>query len=361
MAPEISDLSLNKAKSSTILKEELLSERIRKSRMLITQTVEEPQDVLFISEDGKKSIICTLGNISLIQGQAKSRKTFLLSFICTALLIKREFLKFRGKLPAEKSKIIYFDTEQGLYHAKRVQERIYDLAGIPKVVENENLQYYRLRSYNTKERIEIIEKVINSTADLGFVIIDGIRDLVTDINNADESTKVTGMLMKWSEDRKIHILCVLHENKGDRNSRGHIGTELQNKAESVIRVSRDPENKHHSKVEPVYLRDIDFEDFFFEISEDGVPEVVSGKVAKQAYKRPEDMEDMLHRNWIKEVFKVADEFSQNKYIEELKKVAKKYDVQVGYSNLREFVSYHLDQKFIKNIGEGKTFKLCLNE
>ena len=54
-------------------------------------------------------------------------------------------------------------------------------------------------------------------------------------------------------------------------------------------------------------------------------------------------------------------FPQNKYIEELKKVAKKYDVQVGYSNLREFVTYHLDQKFIKNIGEGKTFKLCLNE
>ena len=131
-----------------------------------------------------------------------------------------------------------------------------------------------------------------------FYQYDRTRDLVTDINNADESTKVTGMLMKLSEDRKIHILCVLHENKGDRNSRGHIGTELQNKAESVVRVSRDPENKHHSKVEPVYLRDMDFEDFFFEILEDGVPEVVSGKVANQAYKHPEDMEDMLHRNLI---------------------------------------------------------------
>jgi len=361
MATGTTDLPLNNPKSSPVPKEDLLSERIRKSRMLITQTVEEPQDVLFISEDGKKSIICTLGNISLIQGQAKSRKTFLLSFICTALLRKKEFLKFRGKLPAGKSKIIYFDTEQGLYHAKRVQERIYDLSGISKVAENENIQYYRLRSYNTKERIEIIDKVINSTPDLGFVIIDGIRDLVTDINNADESTKVTGMLMKWSEDRKIHILCVLHENKGDRNSRGHIGTELQNKAESVIRVSRDSENKQHSKVEPVYLRDMDFEDFFFEILEDGVPEVVEGKSIKQTYKRPEDMDDMLHMNWIREVFKVADELSQNKYIVELKKVAKMYDVRVGYSNLRDFVPYHLERKFIKDVGSGKTFKLRINE
>ena len=88
MATGTTDLPLNNPKSSPVPKEDLLSERIRKSRMLITQTVEEPQDVLFISEDGKKSIICTLGNISLIQGQAKSRKTFLLSFICTALLKK---------------------------------------------------------------------------------------------------------------------------------------------------------------------------------------------------------------------------------------------------------------------------------
>ena len=361
MASLVSTLPTKTEKYPPSSNENLLFERIQKSRMLITQPVEAPQDVLYISENEKKSILCTLGNISLIQGQAKSRKTFLLSFICTALLRKKEFLKFRGKLPSEKSKIIYFDTEQGLYHAKRVQERIYDLSGISKAVENDNIQYYRLRSYNTKERIEIIEKVIYSTLDLGFVIIDGIRDLVTDINNADESTKVTGMLMKWSEERKIHILCVLHENKGDRNSRGHIGTELQNKAESVIRVSRDPENKSHSKVEPVYLRDMDFEDFFFEIMEDGIPEVVTGNVPKQTYKRPEDMEETLHRNWIKEVFKVGNEFSQTKYIEELKKVAKIYDVRIGYSNLRDFVPYHLDHGFIKDIGKGKTFKLCLNE
>ncbi len=271
---------------------------------------------------------------------------------------RQEFLKFRGSLPKGKSKIIYFDTEQAPYHAKKVQNRIYDLSGISKTVENDNIQYYRLRGYNTKERIEIIEHVINSTSNLGFVIIDGIRDLVTDINNADESTRVTGMLMKWSEDRKIHIQCVLHENKGDRNSRGHIGTELQNKAESVIRVSRDQDNKAHSKVEPVYLRDLEFQDFFFEILENGIPEVVSGKILKQTYHHPEDLEENLHKNMIIEIFKSTKEYSQTKYIEAFKKVADLYDVRIGYSSLREYVPYHIKQGYIKNIGQGKTFKLC---
>ena len=328
--------------------------------MLITQKVEEPEDVLYIEESDKKSILCTLGNISLIQGQAKSRKTFLISYICTALSIDREFLKFRGKLPREKSKIIYFDTEQAHYHAKKVQERIYRLSGISTKEEYDNLQFYRLRPYNTKERIAIIEWVINSTPSLGFVIIDGIRDLVTDINNAEESTLVVGMLMKWSEELKIHILCVLHENKGDRNSMGHIGTELQNKAESVIRVTKDTENKDQSKVEPVYLRDKDFEPFFFEIHENGYPEVVSGKISKQTYKRPEDMDDELHKGWVEEVFMVGKEFSQNKYIEELKKVAKKYDVHVGNTGLRNFIPYQIEKGFITDSGEGKAYKLCSN-
>jgi hypothetical protein len=339
---------------------DLLFQWIQNSRLLITQPVEKPQDVLYIEEDEKKSIICTLGNISLIQGQAKSRKTFLLSFICTALLRKEEFLKFKGRLPAEKSKIIYLDTEQGLYHAKKVQERIYYLAGISKEAEYEYFQYFHLRSFNTKQRIEIIEEVINSTPDLGFVIIDGIRDLVSDINNADESTRITEKLMKWSEDRNIHILCVLHENKGDRNSRGHIGTELQNKAESVIRVQRNADNKFQSIVEPVFLRDMDFESFFFEILPDGCPEVVSGKVPKRNYKHPEEMDEMLHKSWIKEVFATREEYTQNKYVEELKQVALKYDVRIGNTNLRDFVLYHIEQGFIQNVGEGQAFKLRLN-
>ena len=353
-------LPMKNEKTTPRYSDALLSEMIGKARMLITQQVEEPQDILYIEENDKKSILFTLGNISSIQGQAKSRKTFLNSYICTALLTNGEFLTFRGKLPFGKSKIIYFDTEQAHYHAKKVQERIYRLSRISNKEENDNLQFYRLRPYNTKERIAIIECVVNSTPNLGFVIIDGIRDLVTDINNAEESTLVIGMLMKWSEELNIHILCVLHENKGDRNSRGHIGTELQNKAESVIRVSRDTENKDHSRVEPVYLRDKDFEPFFFEIPENGYPEIVSGKTAKQAYKLPQDMDDDLHKALVTEVFLIGQEFSQNKYIEALKNVALKYDVRVGNTGLRSFIPYQLKKGFITDKGAGKAYKLCSN-
>ena len=74
------------------------------------------------------------------------------------------------------------------------------------------------------------------------MIIDGIRDFVYDINSPSESTKIITLLMQWTDERQIHIHAILHQNKGDENTRGHIGTELNNKAETVLLVEKAPPN-----------------------------------------------------------------------------------------------------------------------
>mgnify|MGYP002232569402 FL=1 len=54
----------------------------------------------------------------------------------------------------------------------------------------------------------------------GLVIIDGIRDLMLDINSTSESVEVINKMMEWSSKYDLHIHCVLHLNKGDNNVRG---------------------------------------------------------------------------------------------------------------------------------------------
>ena len=90
-----------------------------------------------------------------------------------------------------------------------------------------------LRKYTPEQRIRIVEQAIYNTPEIGLVIIDGIRDMVYDINSPSESTRIISKLMQWTDDRQIHIHTILHQNKGDENARGHIGTELNNKAETV--------------------------------------------------------------------------------------------------------------------------------
>ena len=91
--------------------------------------------------------------------------------------------------------------------------------------------------------------------DLGLVIVDGIRDFLYDINSPSEATDIISRFMQWTDDRQIHIHTILHQNKNDENARGHIGTELNNKAETVMQVEVDKMDRTVSVVEAIHIRD----------------------------------------------------------------------------------------------------------
>ena len=63
--------------------------------------------------------------------------------------------------------------------------------------------------------------------------------MITSINDEGESTTMSSSLLRWTEEYNIHIIVVLHENPGSDKARGHIGTELTNKAETVIALEVD--------------------------------------------------------------------------------------------------------------------------
>lgn len=104
-------------------------------------------------------------------------------------------------------------------------------------------------------RIEVIDYALRQQKGYGLVIIDGIRDLMLDINNAGESVEVINRMMEWSSRYDLHIHCVLHLNKGDNNVRGHIGTEMSNKAETVLVISKSNENPGISEVHALHIRE----------------------------------------------------------------------------------------------------------
>ena len=119
------------------------------------------------------------------------------------------------------------------------------MAGLPTDRNHEDLEFLVLRKYTPEERIAIVREAIYRTENVGLVIIDGIRDMVYDINSSGESTRVISLLMTWTGERNIHIHTILHQNKGDENARGHIGTELSNKAETVLQVEKDSKESRY--------------------------------------------------------------------------------------------------------------------
>jgi hypothetical protein len=150
--------------------------------------------------------------------------------------------------------------------------RILKLAHLPEKENCDNLIFSGLRECSPSERLQIIEYALGEETGLGLVVIDGIRDLMIDINNPSESVNLINKLMQWSSKYSLHIHCVLHLNKGDDNVRGHIGTELSNKAETVLVLNKSHLDSAISEVRPLIIRDKEFKPFAFRINNYSTPQ-----------------------------------------------------------------------------------------
>ena len=125
-----------------------------------------------------------------------------------------------------------------------------------------------LREVEPKERFSILRDAI-AYYKPRLVVIDGIADLMYNSNCIEESDAVVGELMTLSTEYNCHIMNVLHTNPNSDKARGHIGSTLQRKAETMIYVRKVGEK---SVVEPQFCRNEEFAPFAFHITEEGLPE-----------------------------------------------------------------------------------------
>jgi hypothetical protein len=306
---------------------------------------------LVLSIDGESLFL--LGDTSMIIGKAKSRKTFLSSMLIAILVGNLNDGRIKATLPEDKRMVLIFDTEQGSYHAHKAAKRIHQILGVD---QTPNFKAYRLRKYSPKERLEFIEFMIYNTPNLGVVFIDGVRDLVSSINDEEQATMITSNLMKWTEELNIHINCTLHMNKGDNNARGHLGTEMLNKSLTTISVTKDKLNQQCSIVEVIESRDKEPSPFIFGVDEDGLPYLLSesevsvmkteSRTKKSA--RPADLDNSDHFEILKN--KIFQTKKQMTYTELLSAVQNAYNV--GVNKAKNFITHFDNENLISGVRDG---------
>jgi hypothetical protein len=232
----------------------------------------------YISQDKTTEVpipIGTKGNFSFIQAPPKSKKTFFMSLL-SAIYLKDGFLDaFGGEIKSfrDNKYLIHFDTEQSVPHSQRVFKRPIDMTGI----KDERYLTYSLRSLDHKERLDLIEYVLYKKVEegqVGLVIIDGVADLCSDVNNIEESNAVVQKLMKFSKELNCHIITVIHSNFGSDKPTGHLGSFLEKKTETQIQLELNTVNKDWVTVKCKRSRNASFEDFSFTVNNFGLPQVV---------------------------------------------------------------------------------------
>ena len=237
-----------------------------------------PPVILYVKETGFTAVnyrrVFTLGNFSCITGRYKTMKTTLLAMITAAIIKgKDKSDTFSGELPFGKKNIVYFDTEQGDYDAYNT------ICKIEKLSEkSDNFSGYSLREYEPRQRCEIVEYYFKLYGKMtALCIIDGIADLSTTINDEQEATKLTSMLLRLTKQYNCHIATIIHQNKGDNYATGHIGTSIMKKSEIIISVTKLKHNKKISEIACDYSRGVDFESFYIRYGADDLPEIFKDK------------------------------------------------------------------------------------
>ena len=191
------------------------------------------------------------GELTAVSGKAKSGKTFVCSVLMT-LCFQRQILNLERNEdistvdPSSITplRVLWYDTEQSEESTQDIlKNRILPMAGISESeFPADRFQIFNVRGESYSDRLKMLEVAVpRYKPDL--VILDGIRDLVADINDGVVAQDVVERLMHLASDNRCAIVCVLHQNKSveDKNLRGWIGTELKNKAFEIYECAKSAE------------------------------------------------------------------------------------------------------------------------
>jgi len=284
---------------------------INKFKIDINEQIPLPEIILSVCDPNgeNKRMVMTRQNISCVTAQAKVGKTFLIKLIISACLKKQNFQnRLHSEMPNGRDKILYIDTEQSKYHVQLGLKQMRDLVNENATDKSNNfnavsskIDVYQFDAVGTETRYDYVKELVYSK-EYSLVIIDGISDLSIDTNDLKLADKLVTDLRIWATENDLHILNVIHLNPGDlsHKMKGHLGTKLADKSETVLGVSIDKDNSNVRLVQSLATRNRKPDAFAFEISENGNPNIIDyefSEITTRRKKEPvETKKDKLYKN-----------------------------------------------------------------
>jgi hypothetical protein len=205
-----------------------------------------------------ESGICHAGNLTGILAQAKHGKSAFIGAMIAATLTpeKRDCLGVEGYNEYGKA-VLHFDTEQSSRDHHDLLVRSLRRAGLstpPKW-----LRSWSLKGLTLKERTDAMRFALeNANAfhkGIHALILDGGADFVLDVNDAEEANRFIDDLEALATKYACPIIVILHlnptnaANKDTGKSRGHLGSQLDRKAETLLILEKDA-----SEITTVYTK-----------------------------------------------------------------------------------------------------------
>ena len=282
-----------------LIKEEL-------SRYWLDPTQDYPEPYYMLEYNGVP--FSAIGGIQALSGKKKNGKSFVFTQLMAAILgdgCERtrhflpglqvpertiEYLREMHGDPDYLPRVLYCDTEMEKLYSAKALRRVHWLCDWDMKEANDRFKVLWLKNMPREDnekahqrRYRLIRQAVE-VFEPDIVFIDGLRDLMSSINEEGPAIQILSDLATLAEERRMCIWCALHQNPGgdseEAKMRGWVGTELGNKvSDTLISIKRKDANGVTFTVKQQDARGKDLDDWKFEITEDagnlGVPRITN--------------------------------------------------------------------------------------
>jgi hypothetical protein len=190
--------------------------------------------------------ILSYGNIMVIAGKVKTGKSAVVYNVISGSINHNlnvfDSLGVDIEPNLNKKAVVHFDTEQSEYDWHSRLMNAMNRIGMSQRCRNifNPIIFWSLQS---GERLRIIEQAVEYNyrkfGGIHLVLVDGVADLVKSVNDEQESNLVVDTFHRLSVEYKCPIILVVHLNPDGIKTRGHLGSQMDRKAESVVMIERD--------------------------------------------------------------------------------------------------------------------------
>jgi hypothetical protein len=185
----------------------------------------------------------TPGNLTTATAQKKSGKSAFFSAIVSAAISDLGDNLGVKAFNAEQKVVLHFDTEQSPMDHYKLCKSILKRAQVeqkPPFFQSCRLANLPILKRQAKVRDTIRQQY--ETNGVFIAMIDGHGDLVRNVNDPEESADYVAMLHALAIETHCHIYGALHLNPGSEfKSRGHLGSELERKSQTNLRLEKADE------------------------------------------------------------------------------------------------------------------------
>lgn len=188
--------------------------------------------------------VASVGNLCAISAAPKSGKSGVIGAMLASVITPHpetaDCLGFESRNP-DGLAVIAFDTEQSRLDHWLLIDRSLRRAGLSEPPEW--LRAFCITGFSLEDARAALELETREAkkrfGGIHSVLIDGGADLVGDVNDPSESFDFVSRLHSLAVDFECSITGVIHLNPNSQKTRGHLGSQLERKAESNLVIESD--------------------------------------------------------------------------------------------------------------------------